>query len=446
MAESPAPSKLLRRLADKGLPTDERVEIADAAAQSTQQPYEAWQVLCRIMLDEKDDMKVRVAAARAARHCGIAGINHLARAMPAAPHVRAAAVESLRDIATRPLPEYFEGRLREDLAALDNELAVLPLANLAWTFGADPRVYEVARRALAGEDSDIRRTGLQQLCSLGETGTAVTLLRESKDTDMRAAAAELLGYYWAGDENVAAALENALNDPAESVRRAARTARRRMRLERSPRPRRAPQRSPRQEVDSRFPWRRLLEEWSRQWLQIEEFVLLQPDDVVKSGWLGASGASENEIQTLEARLGRRIPPSYRAFLATSNGFRGGGPSIARIRPAEEVRPFIEEERDWVQIWTESEDTELSPEEHLASRDSDGVFRTAYLRAAIQVSDVLDSTVYLLSPDVVDEEGEWEAWLFASWLPGARRYRSFWDLLQAEHASFLQVMQPLDGSS
>jgi hypothetical protein len=25
-------------------------------------------------------------------------------------------------------------------------------------------------------------------------------------------------------------------------------------------------------------------------------------------------------------------------------------------------------------------------------------------------------------------GEWEAWYFAPWMPGANRYRSFWDLM------------------
>lgn len=441
MAGNEPTSQLLRRLADKTVPAEERVRIADGAARSTRQPFEAWPILCSIMLDEKDDMDVRVAAARAARYCGVAGINHLARGLPTAPRVRAAAVESLRAIAAQPLPPYFETRLREDLAALDREVSLYPLVNLAWTYGADQRVIETSRRALADDDLDIRHAALQQLCSVGETDMAASLLRESADARTRAAAAELIGYYWAGDDDAATALEAALNDPEEAVRSAARTARRRIRLETSPRPRRAARPAVRPDVDPRFPWRSFLERWSREWLQIEEFVLDQPDEVVESGWLGAPGASEETIRALEERLGRQLPPSYRAFLATSNGFRGGGTSISRIRPTEEVRPFIEEEREWVEIWT-AEGADISPEEHRSRRD-ETVFRTEYLRTAVQVSDVGDSAVYLLSPDVVDED-EWEAWLFASWIPGAQRYRSFWDLMRAEHASFLAIMLPERG--
>jgi hypothetical protein len=33
--------------------------------------------------------------------------------------------------------------------------------------------------------------------------------------------------------------------------------------------------------------------------------------------------------------------------------------------------------------------------------------------------------------VVTPDGEWEAWFFANWLPGANRYRSFWEMLQTE---------------
>ena len=48
----------------------------------------------------------------------------------------------------------------------------------------------------------------------------------------------------------------------------------------------------------------------------------------------------------------------------------------------------------------------------------------YLRTALEVNDVGDAAVYLLNPEVVTPDGEWEAWFFANWLPGANGYRSF----------------------
>ncbi len=39
----------------------------------------------------------------------------------------------------------------------------------------------------------------------------------------------------------------------------------------------------------------------------------------------------------------------------------------------------------------------------------------------------------------DETGACEASLFANWIPGARRYRTWWDLLQAEYRVFEVVV-------
>jgi hypothetical protein len=55
-------------------------------------------------------------------------------------------------------------------------------------------------------------------------------------------------------------------------------------------------------------------------------------------------------------------------------------------------------------------------------------RVEYLTTALQISPTGDSAVYLLNPRVVAEDGEWEAWFFANWLPGATRYRSFVEMI------------------
>lgn len=66
-------------------------------------------------------------------------------------------------------------------------------------------------------------------------------------------------------------------------------------------------------------------------------------------------------------------------------------------------------------------------------DQDSVnLRPEYLRTALEISDYGDAAIYMLNPKVVFADGEWEAWMLASWLPGASRYRSFWELLEAAH--------------
>lgn len=57
-----------------------------------------------------------------------------------------------------------------------------------------------------------------------------------------------------------------------------------------------------------------------------------------------------------------------------------------------------------------------------------MFDVRYLSTAIQISEV-DDGVLLLNPAIVTPEGEWEAWFFANWLPGALRSPSFFELIQ-----------------
>jgi hypothetical protein len=60
----------------------------------------------------------------------------------------------------------------------------------------------------------------------------------------------------------------------------------------------------------------------------------------------------------------------------------------------------------------------------ASSDPDGFER--HLPATLQVSarETVGTARYLLNPEVTSADGEWEAFYFAHWLPGVRRYPSF----------------------
>ncbi|MER6556671.1 SMI1/KNR4 family protein [Streptomyces sp. NPDC001027] len=41
---------------------------------------------------------------------------------------------------------------------------------------------------------------------------------------------------------------------------------------------------------------------------------------LRTRWLGLPPASEERIRSSEERLGHRLPPSYRAFVAVSDGY------------------------------------------------------------------------------------------------------------------------------
>lgn len=140
-----------------------------------------------------------------------------------------------------------------------------------------------------------------------------------------------------------------------------------------------------------------------------EFEQDLPTGAVESGWLGADGASEDEIAAAEKRLGVTLPLEYRAFLETTNGFGPVGLSIRRLRSAAELKWLRDEDPELVEIWAEEGDQRLGD--------------------TLVVSDSYDDSWMLLNPGVRRADGEWQAWFFADWVPGAHEYESFRELLE-----------------
>ncbi len=166
--------------------------------------------------------------------------------------------------------------------------------------------------------------------------------------------------------------------------------------------------------------------------------------VVDRKWLGSPGASDAEIAAAEARLGQRLPRSYRDFLQRSNGWLHVAAFRPPVRfvPTTEVDGFSRQHADWLAAWRDGaghaaalhgESARLSDAEYLVygpDQQPDKI-RDEYLDTAVAISEEMDAGIYLLNPSIVTTDGEWEAWLFANWLGGARRYRSFYELMIAE---------------
>jgi HEAT repeat protein len=182
-------------------------------------------------------------------------------------------------------------------------------------------------------------------------------------------------------------------------------------------------------------WQKFLQKWSDDWLCTDrEF----PASIRKTRWLGNKPATQEQIEELEKRLGYRLPPSYRAFLLTTNGWNFVGSTTERIRPVAKIE------------WLEVDDPEtansggifegrfggLSPVEYF-SYDGRPIFDADHFLRSLKISDPVagDSEIFLLNPLVVTEDGEWEAWRYAHWIPGAERFPSFAYLMQAEYAAF-----------
>jgi hypothetical protein len=198
-------------------------------------------------------------------------------------------------------------------------------------------------------------------------------------------------------------------------------------------------------------WRRFLEGWSAEALAVLHGVppaKLSPlqREVLARGTLLEPGAAPEAIAELEARIGRPLPPSYKAFLAAS----GSWPQLAmdaddgRFWPPARVRWFREQEPGWLAAWMVS----IVPDPDDATYFDYGPhqdpvhLRRSYLPATLAVSEGIASAIYLLNPKVHTPRGEWEAWFFGNALPGALRYRSFQELMTAERPRSLAALRYL----
>ncbi len=218
---------------------------------------------------------------------------------------------------------------------------------------------------------------------------------------------------------------------------------------------------------SSFDWESFLRQWSQsiiETMEDEEKQFLSPQ-ILESGWLGYPGATEEQIARAEARLGVKFPPSYRAFLKITNGWPQTAKQTEsfnhRLWSTEEIERFAARHPRWIQAFNERQDmSDVSLDDELQELDdqwepvtlSDAEYlvygeeqdprkiRPEYLRTAVEISDVGIDSIYLLNPQVTTPDGEWEAWFFADYLPGADRYRSFQEMMETEYLNFLELRE------
>jgi hypothetical protein len=181
-----------------------------------------------------------------------------------------------------------------------------------------------------------------------------------------------------------------------------------------------------------YDWNDLLKRWSRDVLASRERAARLPPNVAASGRLGYPAAGPDALRQAEARLGIDLPPSYRQFLAASNGWHTGNRAIPELWPLEQIEWFRVNNQEWIDAYVETDEGSISDSDYFVygKGQDPALFRSNYLESALQISPEGDEAVYLLNPKVTTPDGEWEAWFFANWLPGARRYRSFWELMAA----------------
>ena len=161
-----------------------------------------------------------------------------------------------------------------------------------------------------------------------------------------------------------------------------------------------------------------------------------PPKVIESGWLGYPGATEAQIARVETRLGLTLPPSYRAFLKVTNGWRKTTPFIHKLWSIEDIERCAVRHYAWIDAFIDRHDRgqfevrqvddlnglwepfSISDQEYYVYGEQQDCsqIRIEYLQTAIEISDMGESCIYLLNPQVVTAAGEWEAWFFGIGCP------------------------------
>ncbi|RZK19703.1 MAG: SMI1/KNR4 family protein [Hymenobacter sp.] len=136
---------------------------------------------------------------------------------------------------------------------------------------------------------------------------------------------------------------------------------------------------------------------------------------------------------MEQRLGYELPFSYRSFLAVSNGFGPISSFIYDLCSVSEVDWLVKQDLELVELWENDpmpDDPELADQPYLSYDGNQfaGALRSGHMRQCLMISHWGDAGFLALNP-AQQHEGEWEAWHFANWYPGAVRYRSFAELMQ-----------------
>jgi hypothetical protein len=141
---------------------------------------------------------------------------------------------------------------------------------------------------------------------------------------------------------------------------------------------------------------------------------------------------EDDVAAAEGRLGVRLPPSYRAYLI--RGADLPGDHGLKLLPLDEIDRFARREREWLDAWMEGVGSVPSAGPEIAPLPDDptdpATMPAEELAETVVISTTDDMRVLLINPARIDGDGEWEAWDFATWYPGAYRYPSFDALITA----------------
>jgi len=418
-----------------GVYTEEEMwaELREQQAQGRNAPQRQalWDLQQRAS-DDTESEELRLACIEAFAHISndqyVIDLRPLTHVKTRNATVRRAGIKAATEV--RPHPR-FNALIADQLAQCEQG-NIYTLRSVVSDWGARAGVLQTIDRWRLHEDPERRSEAAYCLAWLGDTSLAIHNLAHDPDPGVRRFAAISLGIFGFGTPEEARALRAVLKDT--DVSKEVRQSLKGLGLLPIPRPGRPKPPAGIAADPDRAQWWQMLAGLSRRLLAKEENRIQIDETVVKSGWLGLPPASDGEIAHLERRLRKTLPPSFKQFLRVSNGWLRGPSYPERWYGTGEIGWFRDLEAEYVRIWTDNSGPVPDDEYFVyGPKQQTPAVRAEYVAACLQVSDVIDGYVYLLNPEVISPEGEWEAWVLGSKLPGAIRYRSWRELVAAEVA-------------
>jgi hypothetical protein len=170
-----------------------------------------------------------------------------------------------------------------------------------------------------------------------------------------------------------------------------------------------------------FNWHDFLGRWQREWVPRTD------GDEERTALLGRPGAGDAAIAAAEERLGRRLPPSYRGFLAASDGWHVDQPAgIYELGGAADI--------DW---FRDPYDLTSLYEQYLGDDPrEESVLLAGMWQRALRLETDSDMSHALLDPGDSDPNGEWALYVYKGWsgeVPD--RYPSFRAYMEAMYRAF-----------
>lgn len=152
--------------------------------------------------------------------------------------------------------------------------------------------------------------------------------------------------------------------------------------------------------------------WKQLLKRISELAIAQKSydfsqQAITTKWLGESAATKRDIKAAEKRLGVCLPDDYRDFLLASNGFASISITDTTLAAVSDIKRYDEYSPDSVAGWSD------------AMADIDPAYGVPFKNSII-IGGMIEEQELLLVPF---EDGTWQCWFLANWVPGENKYPS-----------------------